>query len=76
MMIIDIFGYGETAYNAYARVTGGKTFDGRDMPAWEDLSSTIKAAWQAAASAAVHLWRHGSCECSESIPTGREDRWY
>lgn len=41
------------AYEAYARSTGGKTYDGRDMPAYDDLGDTIQAAWQAAAQAVV-----------------------
>lgn len=41
---------GERAYEAYSRATGGKTFDGRDMPSWEFLGDTIQAAWIAAGS--------------------------
>jgi NTP pyrophosphatase (non-canonical NTP hydrolase) len=36
-------------YEAYAAFTGGKTFDGRDMPTWENLTDRIKQAWAAAA---------------------------
>lgn len=43
--------YGETAYAAYAEHTGGKTFDGRDMPTWADLGERIQGAWEAAAAA-------------------------
>lgn len=35
-------------YEAYAEFTGGKTFDGRDMPKWDDLPDRIKGAWYAA----------------------------
>lgn len=38
-------------YEAYARTTGGKTFDGRQMPTWDALPQNIKTAWQAAAKA-------------------------
>lgn len=41
------------AYEAYATSTGGKTWDGRDMPAWEDLGRTIQTAWDAAAQAVL-----------------------
>lgn len=44
---------GEVGYKAYALSTGGKTFDGRDMPAWEELPERIRGAWEAAASAIV-----------------------
>lgn len=40
---------GQRAYEAYGAATGGKTFDGRDMPHWQDLGETIQAAWVAAA---------------------------
>jgi hypothetical protein len=43
---------GRIAYTAYAASTGGKTFDGRDMPQWIDVPMRIKDAWQAAAVAA------------------------
>lgn len=39
---------GQNAYRRYAMTTGGKTFDGRDMPAWDDLTPTIQQAWIAA----------------------------
>lgn len=42
---------GRQAYQAYALFTDGKTWDGRDMPAWYDLTETIQCAWQAAAMA-------------------------
>lgn len=39
------------AYDAYAAFTGGKTFDGRDMPKWDELPDRIKDAWRAAIAA-------------------------
>jgi hypothetical protein len=39
------------AYAAYATATGGKTWDGRDMPTWADLGERIQGAWRAAAAA-------------------------
>lgn len=45
------------AYEAYARSTGGKTFDGRDMPPWSGLGDRIQAAWVAAAEAVVFSLR-------------------
>jgi hypothetical protein len=44
---------GRIAYAAYAKHTDGKTYDGRDMPKWEDLGERIQGAWRAAASAAT-----------------------
>jgi hypothetical protein len=40
---------GQIGYEAYARFTGGKTFDGRQMPKWDELPANIKDAWDAAA---------------------------
>jgi hypothetical protein len=42
---------GKIGYEAYAKFTGGKTFDGRDMPEWGDLTDRIQDAWRAAARA-------------------------
>ena len=42
--------YGRMGYEEYAVSTGGKTYDGRDMPQWDDLPERIKSAWCAAAS--------------------------
>lgn len=36
-------------YEAYATSTGGKTFDGRLMPAWGDLPPRTVEAWLCAA---------------------------
>lgn len=45
------------AYQAYVEFTGGKTFDGRDMPTWENLTERIQQAWTAATDA-VDLTKH------------------
>jgi hypothetical protein len=42
---------GRTGYEAYAKSTGGKTYDGRDMPAWDALPPNIREAWCAAGDA-------------------------
>lgn len=44
---------GRIGYEAYAASTGGKTFDGRDMPTWDQLPERIRNAWEAAASAVL-----------------------
>lgn len=43
----------EAGYRGYAEKTGGKTFDGRDMPAWKDLPERTIQAWVAAV-VAIH----------------------
>lgn len=41
----------EAGYRGYAAATGGKTFDGRDMPGWSDLPERTTSAWTAAVGA-------------------------
>jgi hypothetical protein len=41
------------AYEGYAQATGGKTYDGRDMPDWWGLTDAIRSAWEAAAQAVL-----------------------
>ncbi len=38
-------------YEGYGEWTGWKTFDGRDMPRWDDLPERTRLAWVAAAGA-------------------------
>lgn len=45
---------GETAFDAYAASTEGKTHDGKKIPEWSKLSDETRAAWEAAGSA-VHM---------------------
>lgn len=47
--------YGQVGYEAYAESTGGKTFDGRDMPKWDELPARIKTAWEYASEAILEL---------------------
>lgn len=46
---INVVELAEIAYNAYGENRNWKTFDGRDMPAWNDISDVIQIAWIAAA---------------------------
>lgn len=48
----------EQAYQGYAEHTGGKTFDGRDMPAWADLGERIQGAWRQAVLHATRTATH------------------
>lgn len=43
----------EVAYRGYAAHTDGKTFDGCDMPVWEDLPERTVDAWIAAVDAVL-----------------------
>lgn len=47
---------GQVAFEAYNQARGGVTFDGRPIPAWDDLhgdKAAIQAAWEAAATAVI-----------------------
>lgn len=46
---MDETNYAKVGYEAYAEFTGGKTFDGRDMPKWGNLPDKTKEAWLEAA---------------------------
>ena len=53
MSVVDWSAVARTAYEAYARSMGGKTYDGRDMPQWRELPQHIQVAWETAARHAV-----------------------
>lgn len=50
-MVPTVLDLARLAYEAYGESTGGKTFDGRQMPDWDDLGEKIQTAWVAAAGA-------------------------
>lgn len=49
----DDYLYARIGYDGYAKSTDGKTFDGRDMPGWDDLPERIRDAWKAATDAVL-----------------------
>lgn len=54
---------GQRAYEAYREHTGGKTYDGRDMPTWAELvekSPKIAGAWEAAGAAVYRVAVRGT----------------
>lgn len=44
---------GQLAFNAYNAKAGGKTYDGKDVPAWADLGEAVQANWEASARAVM-----------------------
>lgn len=40
--------YAELAFNAYSASTGGKTYDGKPIPKWNELPERIQQAWEVA----------------------------
>lgn len=72
---------GKTGYEAYARCTDGKTYDGRDMPAWDELPGRIQGAWSEAAAAiarevyaAVEAANVEDCPETQPAPDGYPGR--
>lgn len=45
---MDGFELAKQAYHAYGEFTGFKNYQGLPLPAWEDLTPTIRSAWHAA----------------------------
>jgi hypothetical protein len=46
-------------WDAYAEQAGGKTFDGKPLPSWDELGEERQACWVAAAAAAAAAIREG-----------------
>jgi hypothetical protein len=42
---------GQVAFEAYAKNKGGKTYDNKPIPEWDNVGPDVKRAWQAAAQA-------------------------
>jgi hypothetical protein len=61
---------GEIGYRAYSAFTGNKTYDGREMPAWENLTDKIRGAWEAAAQG---IEEESSARFQEKIAKAIED---
>lgn len=60
--------YGQIGYEAYADATGGKTFDGREMPKWSELPERIENAWEAAAAAITRAHARDVANVFEELP--------
>lgn len=61
----------EIAYEAYAKATGGKTFDGEAMLNWFELPANIQIAWRQAAWAVVI--ENSNREREQAASTGGEN---
>lgn len=57
----------EAGYRGYAAATGGKTFDGRDMPEWTDLPERTVTAWVAVV-VAIQAETGFTIQLSEPVP--------
>ena len=46
--------YAKIAFEAYSESTGGKTYDGKPIPKWNELPEHVQRAWSAAAAAIIN----------------------
>lgn len=55
--------YGQVAYEGYLNFTGDKSLiTGQPLPTWEENSSELKAAWEAAAGAVISSYETSKVE--------------
>jgi hypothetical protein len=64
--------YGRIAYEAYADNRAWRTFDGRDMLAWDELGEDIRVGWRCAGQAGGKasldcLYSHGLKAVTEML---------
>ena len=64
-MSVEIEARARAAYDAYAKRTGGRTFEGNGMMAWPDLPERIREAWLDAVKAALE---HGQPIATPATP--------
>lgn len=48
--------YAQTAFEAYVEAVGGKTYDGKDIPKWNDLTDSVRDAWAKASGAVIEAY--------------------
>lgn len=68
--------YGRIGYEAYAASTGGKTFDGRDMPTWEQIlerTPHVAKAWDAAGMAIAHAHARDFAASCDALPSTKRN---
>ena len=46
--------YGQIAWETYAKVVGGLTFDNKPLPTWKELGERQQKGWNAAADKVKH----------------------
>jgi hypothetical protein len=49
---------GQVGYEAYADAQQWKNYQGLPIPAWEQVRSDIKAAWEVGAEAVIDAWEN------------------
>jgi len=66
--------YGKAAFEAYKKKVGGKTYDNKDIPDWDNLGKTIQDAWMIAAHDAIELWLRTNSNKTSTDEEGLDGR--
>lgn len=53
----DVNRLATTLWDSYSRQAGGKTFDGKPLPSWDELGEDRQQCWQAVAKRAIQIFR-------------------
>lgn len=73
---LSTYELGRVGYEGYAAHTQGKTFDGRNMPTWEETGEHTQGAWEAASRAIVQhheaLKAQASAQAAETLQEGED----
>jgi hypothetical protein len=48
---VEQFGLGKVAFDAYSAQVGGRTYDDKPIPTWEQVTDAVRGGWNAAAQA-------------------------
>lgn len=73
-MAIDI---GRIAFQAYSDEMGGKTYDGKDIPKWENVGQKVQDAWRAAGVAVLRYIDDERKQLKKDLAEDKEafDKW-
>lgn len=55
--ITDVDRLAKSLWDAYSIKAGGKTFDGKDLPQWEELGEDRQSCWHFVAKRAIQIFR-------------------
>jgi hypothetical protein len=70
---VDVDELTRSVYAAYSQASGGKTHDGKPMPAYDDLAH-VQPSWQAAALAAYRAGQASAKSGAEAANPNETDR--
>lgn len=62
--------FAQEAFKAYNESAGGKTWDGRPIPTWEEVGDKVRSHWIAAVRKVIELAQHNLTESIYVAPDG------